>query len=63
VVVLEGAGDELAPAAVTARVRAAAGVPVAAVLVTRKLPVDIRHNSKIDRVAVGRWASGVLAAG
>lgn len=63
VVVLEGAGDELAPASVTESVRSAAGVPVAAVLVTRKLPVDIRHNSKIDRVAVGRWAAGVLAAG
>ena len=63
VVVLEGAGDELAPASVTALVRAAAGVPVAAVLVTGKLPVDIRHNSKIDRAAVGRWATGVLAAG
>ena len=29
---------------------------MAAVLVTDSLPVDIRHNSKIDRVAVARWA-------
>jgi len=33
------------------------------VLVRKNLPVDIRHNSKIDRVAVARWASGVLAGG
>ncbi len=63
VVVLEGTGAELAPASVTELVRTAAGVPVAAVLVTGKLPVDIRHNSKIDRAAVSRWAAGVLAAG
>jgi acyl-CoA synthetase (AMP-forming)/AMP-acid ligase II len=63
VVVLEGAGEKLAPASVTESVRSAAGVPVAAVLVTAKLPVDIRHNSKIDRAAVSRWATGVLAAG
>jgi hypothetical protein len=37
------------------------GVPgIAAVLAVRTLPVDIRHNSKIDRVAVGRWAQRVL---
>lgn len=41
-------------------VRAVAGHPVAAVLRSRALPVDIRHNSKIDRVAVARWAAGVL---
>ena len=63
VVVLEGTGAELAPAPVTDLVREAAGVPVAAVLVTAHLPVDIRHNSKIDRAAVSRWAAGVLAAG
>ena len=56
----------LAPASVRDSVRAAAGdtsggVPgIAAVLVVRTLPVDIRHNSKIDRVAVGRWAQRVL---
>lgn len=41
-------------------VRAVAGHPVAAVLRCRALPVDIRHNSKIDRVAVADWAAGVL---
>ena len=30
-------------------------------LVRRSLPVDIRHNSKIDRVAVGEWASELLS--
>ena len=63
VVVLEGAGPELAPPSVTDLVRTAAGVPVAAVLVISTLPVDIRHNSKIDRAAVSRWATRVLAAG
>jgi acyl-coenzyme A synthetase/AMP-(fatty) acid ligase/pimeloyl-ACP methyl ester carboxylesterase len=69
VVVVEGADirrSGLAPAALRDAVRAAAAdtpaaVPgIAAVLVVRHLPVDIRHNSKIDRVAVGRWAQRVL---
>jgi acyl-coenzyme A synthetase/AMP-(fatty) acid ligase/pimeloyl-ACP methyl ester carboxylesterase len=46
------------------RVRARAGdVDVAAVLVVPSLPVDKRHNSKIDRIRVARWAAGVLAGG
>jgi acyl-coenzyme A synthetase/AMP-(fatty) acid ligase len=45
------------------RVRAAAGVDVAAVLVRADLPVDIRHASKVDRAAVARWAASVLAGG
>ena len=51
----------LADARLTAAVRAAAGVPVAAVLLARDLPTDIRHNSKIDRAAVGRWAGRILS--
>lgn len=51
----------LAPAVLAEEVRARAGVPVAAVLVVPALPTDIRHNAKIDRVAVGRWADPVLA--
>jgi acyl-coenzyme A synthetase/AMP-(fatty) acid ligase/pimeloyl-ACP methyl ester carboxylesterase len=47
--------------ALTAAVRAAAGVPVAAVLGTGALPVDIRHASKIDRTRVAAWAEQVLA--
>ncbi|WP_299951457.1 alpha/beta fold hydrolase [uncultured Modestobacter sp.] len=42
-------------------VRAAAGVEVAAVLVTGALPVDIRHQSKVDRRAVARKAARTLA--
>jgi len=42
-------------------VRAAVSVPVAAVLAVPGLPVDIRHNSKIDRVRVAAWAERVLA--
>ncbi len=53
----------LAPARLAAEVRAAAGTPVAAVLVTDRLPVDIRHASKIDRTRVARWAEHVLAGG
>ena len=63
VVVLAGEGAPLAPTAVTDIVRAAAAVPVAAVLVIKEMPVDIRHNSKIDRVAVAGWAAGVLSGG
>ena len=63
VVVLDG-GTSRTPVAgleLTDRVRAVAGVDVAAVLVRDALPVDIRHASKVDRAAVGRWAAGVLA--
>ena len=45
------------------RVRGAVGVPVAAVLEVPELPVDKRHNSKIDRIRVAEWADGVLAGG
>jgi acyl-coenzyme A synthetase/AMP-(fatty) acid ligase/pimeloyl-ACP methyl ester carboxylesterase len=37
------------------------GVDVAAVLVVPSLPVDKRHNSKIDRTRISRWAEGVLS--
>jgi acyl-CoA synthetase (AMP-forming)/AMP-acid ligase II/pimeloyl-ACP methyl ester carboxylesterase len=46
---------------ITDAVRAAAGIPVAAVLVTGALPVDIRHQSKIDRIAVRAAAEKALA--
>ncbi len=52
------AGPEL-----TAAVRSVAGVEVAAVLVVDRLPLDIRHSSKVDRVEVARRASRVLAGG
>jgi acyl-coenzyme A synthetase/AMP-(fatty) acid ligase len=59
----EGTPAGLAPADLAGAVRAAAAVPVAAVLVTPSLPVDIRHASKVDRAAVARWADRVLAGG
>jgi len=42
-------------------VRAASQLALAAVLVVEHLPVDIRHNSKVDRTRVAEWASEVLA--
>ena len=54
----------LAPTALAASVRAALDpLPVAAVLVADQVPTDIRHNSKIDRPRVARWATDVLAGG
>ena len=63
VVIVENAalGDGLADDVVTSAVRSAVDAPVAAVLTVGALPVDIRHNTKIDRTAVARWASSVLA--
>ena len=51
----------LADPELAAAVRAAAGLPLAAVLVVPNLPTDIRHNSKIDRTRLGRWAGGILS--
>jgi len=42
-------------------VRGAARVEVAAVLVTARLPVDIRHASKVDRQDLSRRATRLLA--
>ncbi|MBM3658038.1 MAG: hypothetical protein FJW95_00845, partial [Actinobacteria bacterium] len=50
----------LADGDLAAAVRAAAPVPVAAVL-TGRLPVDHRHQSKVDRVALARSATRFLA--
>ncbi|MFE1645794.1 alpha/beta fold hydrolase [Microbacterium sp. P01] len=50
------AGPELA-----AEIRASTPLPLAAVLVVPRLPTDIRHNSKIDRSRLARWAEGILA--
>jgi acyl-coenzyme A synthetase/AMP-(fatty) acid ligase/pimeloyl-ACP methyl ester carboxylesterase len=56
-----GRRDVLADPALTARVRAVVHVPVAAVLVRPELPVDVRHNSKVDRTAVSDWATERLS--
>ncbi|MCU1438770.1 MAG: hydrolase, partial [Naasia sp.] len=53
----------LADPALAEAARAAAGIPLAAVLVVPRLPTDIRHNSKIDRTRLSRWAEGVLSGG
>ncbi|NIH70405.1 hypothetical protein FHX35_000056 [Auritidibacter ignavus] len=57
----------LAPTQLTATVRSAVttpgDVPVAAVLVVDSIPVDTRHNSKIDRSRLARWADRVLTGG
>ncbi|MEO5610129.1 MAG: alpha/beta fold hydrolase [Ornithinibacter sp.] len=42
-------------------VRRVAGTPVAAVLTADRLPLDIRHASKVDRLEVARQASRLLA--
>ncbi len=51
-----------APIELIDRARAATGpdIDLAAVLVTERLPVDRRHNSKIDRTAVAEWATATL---
>lgn len=51
----------LAPHHVAQVVRSAVRHPVAAVLEAHSLPVDIRHNTKIDRTLVAKWAAAVLA--
>jgi acyl-coenzyme A synthetase/AMP-(fatty) acid ligase/alpha-beta hydrolase superfamily lysophospholipase len=55
---------DLASVNLADRVRSAAGpVDVAAVLTVASLPVDKRHNSKIDRTRIARWAEAVLSGG
>ena len=63
VVVIEDPEATPGPAGidVAAAVRQAVAEPVAAVLTVARLPVDIRHNAKIDRIAVASWADDVLA--
>ena len=58
-----GRGTDLTPAdpGLADVVRRAAGVDVAAVLVAGRLPVDIRHASKVNRQEVARDAARVLA--
>jgi acyl-coenzyme A synthetase/AMP-(fatty) acid ligase len=56
-----GAALRLADPGLADAVRQAAGTGVAAVLVTGRLPVDIRHQSKVDRREVARRAARALA--
>lgn len=41
-------------------IRAVAKVPVSAVLISKHLPTDIRHNAKINREQIARWAANKL---
>jgi hypothetical protein len=52
---------QLADLGLADAVRAAAGADVAAVLVAPRLPVDVRHQSKVDRGEVARRAARLLA--
>ncbi len=64
VIVLETdqAKEDIAPAHLAIRVREAlADEDVVAIWVTKKLPVDIRHNSKIDRTALAQKMQKVLS--
>lgn len=51
---------QLAGESLAASIRAAAGVPLAAVILVPRLPTDVRHNSKIDRSGLAAWASRLL---
>lgn len=51
----------LAPLDLVDAVRRAVDARVAAVLIVDEIPVDRRHNSKIDRDRLRRWAEKVLA--
>ena len=56
----------LAHAGLTATARTAARlreVDLAAVIVVPALPVDVRHNAKIDRARVARWSANFLSGG
>jgi acyl-CoA synthetase (AMP-forming)/AMP-acid ligase II/pimeloyl-ACP methyl ester carboxylesterase len=52
---LRTAGPDLTDA-----VRRTAGAPVAAVLTAARLPLDVRHASKVDRTEVARQAAALL---
>jgi acyl-coenzyme A synthetase/AMP-(fatty) acid ligase/pimeloyl-ACP methyl ester carboxylesterase len=45
------------------RIRAVVDIDVAAVLVVPAVPVDKRHNSKINRTRIATWAEDILAGG
>ena len=53
----------LADPELTSAVRASTTLPLVAVLAVPELPTDIRHNSKIDRSRLSKWADRLLAGG
>ncbi|GAA1904526.1 alpha/beta fold hydrolase [Arthrobacter gandavensis] len=58
-----GPAEDSLAADVRSAVAERCGLDLAAVLVLPQMPTDIRHNSKIDRSALGAWAARVLAGG
>jgi uncharacterized protein YceK len=59
--ILEAPGESHVMDALTSsHYRSVCDFPFAVVMRTDRLPVDIRHNSKIDRVAVADWATRTL---
>ena len=61
VLIVEEAGNtHLVDAMTSDRYRVACEYPFAAVMRMDHLPVDIRHNSKIDRIALAAWATDLL---
>jgi len=54
-------GKELSPLQREDQVRAVSGVPIAAMLLVKSLPTDIRHNAKLNREEISRWANKKLA--
>ncbi len=61
VLIIEEAGpSHLLNAAESDRFRQACDFPFAAVMRIDRMPVDIRHNSKIDRLHLSAWASEIL---
>ncbi|MEG9248570.1 alpha/beta fold hydrolase [Arthrobacter sp. Soc17.1.1.1] len=61
-----GARPRLADAALAAAARTAAsgrGVDLAAVIAVPALPVDVRHNAKIDRARIAAWSGRFLSGG
>ncbi|MCC3282491.1 alpha/beta fold hydrolase [Arthrobacter caoxuetaonis] len=58
-----GPAEDSLAAGVRTAVADRCGLDLAAVLVLPQMPTDIRHNSKIDRSALGVWAAQVLAGG
>ena len=61
VLIIEESGStHLLDARETDRYRAACAYPFAVVMRIDALPVDIRHNSKIDRPALASWATDLL---
>jgi acyl-coenzyme A synthetase/AMP-(fatty) acid ligase len=53
--------DQVRRALLALAARTPATSKIRTILFRRRLPVDPRHNSKIDRPALARWAAGQLA--